>query len=139
MKEELAFKTDSLFYSISYDKDADSWTFSFADDIYVEASGFWRLFERNKIVYVSLDNGHQFVLPKPLDLVEELTTILKDKKLKELNVDKDTADLTLVFTDNMRIEIFISSSGYETHQFSINGKIYVGLGSGDIAILDFNQ
>lgn len=136
MTTDLIFKTNSIFESVSYDKDTDSWNFYFTDKIYVSSSGFWRLLEANKITIVSLDNGHQFGLPKPLDLVAEIKKQLTGKKLIEVRVDKNTADLTLTISDNIKIQVFISSSGYETYDFSFEDNRYIGLGSGDIAIFD---
>lgn len=54
----------------------------------------------------------------------------------KIEVIKDTFDLVLSLTDGHRIEIYISSSGYETYDFSIDNKRYIGLGSGDIAVID---
>ena len=136
MTTELIFSTNSLFYNVTFDRNADSWTFLFADKIYASASGFWRLYKKNKIVFVSLDNGHQFGLTKPLDLVEEIKNELAEKKLIKIEVAKDTFDLTLTLTNEIKIEIYIASSAYETYDFSINDKRYIGLGSGDIAIMD---
>ena len=138
MTSNLTFITNCLFESITFDKDADSWSLSFADNIYVIASGFWRLLERNNIVFVSFDNGHQFGLPKPLDLVDEVNKVLTGMSLTRIEVDKDTADLTLTLTSEFKLQIFIASSGYETYDFSINNKRYMGLGSGEIAIFDIN-
>ena len=136
MTKDLTFKTNSIFEIVTYDKDADSWHFYFADRIYVSSSGFWRLLNANRVVFVSLDNGHQFWLPQPLDLVENITKQLTGKKLTEIRVDKDTADLTLTISDDIKIQIFIASSGYETYDFSIEDKRYIGLGSGDIGIVE---
>ena len=136
MTKDLTFKTNSIFEIVTYDKDADSWHFYFADRIYVSSSGFWRLLNANRVVFVSLDNGHQFGLPQPLDLVENITKQLTGKKLTEIRVDKDTADLTLTISDDIKIQIFIASSGYETYDFSIEDKRYIGLGSGDIGIVE---
>ncbi|HMI80138.1 MAG TPA: hypothetical protein VK484_15170 [Ferruginibacter sp.] len=136
MTNELTFITNSLFDKVTFDKDADFWLFSFADKIYASSSGFWRLLEKNKIVFVSLDNGQQFGLPKPIDLVEELNKILTGKCLTKIEVINDTFDLMLSLTDELQFEIYIASSGYETYDFSINNKRYIGLGSGDIAIMD---
>jgi hypothetical protein len=130
----LTLNRTALFETVSFDEGAKDWVFIFAENILIEVSGFWRLLENTKIVLVSLDHGHQFGLAKPLNLVEEVTTILNEKKLLELKVDENTADLTLVLTDGLEIEILIASAGYETYQFSISGKTYIGLGSGEIAI-----
>ncbi len=136
MTTDLIFKTNSIFDSVTYDKDAASWHFYFADKIHASSCGFWRLLEANRIVFVSLDYGHLFGLPKPLDLVENITKQLTGKKLTEIKVDKDTADLTLTISDNIKIQIFIASSGYETFDFSFEDKRYIGLGSGDIGIVE---
>ena len=136
MTNELTFTTNSLFDKVTFDKEADCWLFSFADKIYASSSGFWRLLEMNKIIFVSLDNEQQFGLPKPIDLAEELNKILIGKRLKKIDVIKDTFDLSLTFTEELKLEIYIASSGYETYDFSINDKRYIGLGSGDIAIID---
>lgn len=136
MTTDLTFKTNSIFDSVSYDKVTDSWHFYFGDKIYASSSGFWRLLEANRIVFVSLDNGHQFGLPQPLDLVESITKQLRGKKLTEIKVDKNTADLTLTISDDIKIQIFIASSGYETYDFSLEDNRYIGLGSGNIGIVE---
>ena len=136
MTNEFTFTTNSVFDNIVFDKDGDCWYFYFSDKIFASSSGFWRLLIENKIKLVSLDHEQQFGLPKPLDLVEELTRKLSGKHLTKIEVIKDTFDLVLSLTDGHRIEIYISSSGYETYDFSIDNKRYIGLGSGDIAIFD---
>ena len=136
MTNELTFITNTLFDKVIFDKDSDCWYFYFANKIYASSSGFWRLLKRNKIIFVSLDNDQQFGLPKPINLVEELNKVLKGKSLTKIEVIKDTYDLLLSLTDELKFEIYIASSGYETYDFSINNKRYIGLGSGDIAIMD---
>lgn len=136
MTEELVFKTNALFQSMSFDRDTDSWWFVFADNIVFNAHTMWRLLKKNGIQWVSLDNGQKFGLPEPIDLVDKVTTELKEKRLTEVKVKKDTADILLTLSDDLEIEIFISSSGYESYNFSIDKKNYIGMGAGDIAIFD---
>jgi hypothetical protein len=136
MTNEMIFKTNSIFQSLTYDKDADSWYFVFTGNICFNVESIWRLLENKKIKRVSLDNGQQFGLPKPIDLASEINTYLFGKKILEIKVKQDTADLVLTLTDNMQIEILITSSGYESYNFTIDNKNYIGLGSGEIAIYD---
>ena len=136
MTNELTFIADSLFEKVIFDKDGENWMFYFSERIYANSSGFWRLLQKNKILFIWLDNNHQFGLAKPIGLVEELNRILSGQSLKKIEVIKDTYDLRLTLTNDLKIEIYISSSGYETYHFSIGGKTYIGLGSGDIAIMD---
>ena len=136
MTNELTFIADSLFNQVTFDRDGESWIFSFSEGVYASSSGFWRLLKKDKILFVSLDNDQQFGLPKPIDLEKKLNELLSGQRLTKIDVVKGTYDLTLTLTDDLTIEIYISSSGYETYDFSIDGKRYIGLGSGDIAIFD---
>ena len=135
MINELTFITDLLFECVTFDKEADSWRFYFADKVYVSVYGFWRLLTNDKITWVSFDNEQQFGLPKPIDLINELKQVLTGKRLTKIEVLNNTFDLTLTLTEGLKIDIYITSSGYESYDFSIDNKRYIGLGSGDIAIL----
>jgi hypothetical protein len=130
---ELSFLANASFESVSFDELADNWIFRFADKISAQASGFWRALKSEKIVLVSLDHGHQFGLPNALNLVDELTALLKGETLNEIRIDDHTGDLTLLLSNNYKIEIFIASANYETYQFSVQDKTYIGVGSGEIA------
>lgn len=137
MTTELIFKTDASFDNLTYDSNADSWTFLFTDNIYANSTGFWRLLKNKKILDVSLDHGHQFGLPNPLDLSKKVTGELTGKNLTRIKVDKNTGDLILTLKEGYEIEIFIASTGYETYYFRIDNKQYIGLGGGDdIAIVE---
>jgi hypothetical protein len=135
MTNEMTFTTNTVFDKVIFDAEAECWTFYFDDGIYASSSGFWRLLIKNKIVFVSLDHRHQFGLPKPFDLVEAINRELTGSRLTKIEVAKDTFDLILTLTNEMQVVIYIASTGYETYDFSINDKIYIGLGSGDIAIM----
>jgi hypothetical protein len=135
-EKDLIIRTNSEFLSVNYDSDSDSWNFEFADRISFNVSAMWRLLIEKHIRFVSLDNGHQFGLPRPLDLVYELTEILRGKSLLEIKVQQFTSDLLLKLSDNIQIEIFISSAGYETYTFAIKDKNYIGMGAGDLSIHD---
>ncbi len=132
----MIFNTNLIFKYVTYEKDVYSWYFVFDNRTSFYFSAFWRLLENKKIKLVSLDHGHIFGLPKPVDLVERLTAELNGKSLIEINVKQNTCDLLLTLTDNIQIEIFISSSGYETYNFSFENKDYFGLGGGEIEITD---
>ena len=134
MDKELIFKTNNFFQSVSFDKDTLSWYFVFGDRTAFNVSSFWRLLKEKQIALVSLDNGHQFGLPKPVDLIEELDNRLAGQSLLEIKIKADTADLLLTLTNNIQIEIYISSTGYESYNFTHNDKTYIGLGSGDVSV-----
>ncbi len=136
MENKFVYKTNSNFESVTYDSDSDSWHFSFTERIFVFISGFWRLLVSNKVKFVSTDNGHYFGKENPLDLTYELPKLLKNKKLIEIQIDKDTSDLILNFSENVAVQILISSIGYETFNLKFKDKEYIGLGSSKLEIID---
>ena len=135
MTPNQTFKTSATFRSFEHDENAGSWHFNFDCNISVSACGFWRLLKANKVWVVSLDQGHRFGLPEPLDIVKEITKQLVGKTLTELRI-KNTGDLELHISDEIVLEFYISSSGYETYEFLIHNKRYIGLGSGEIKVFD---
>ncbi len=91
--------------------------FVFSDNIFVNAEGFWRLLKDKSIHAVSLDHGHQFGLPEPVNLTTLVTKELTGKKLTRIHVDKNSGDLTLSLSDNIELHIFTTSTVYETYNF----------------------
>lgn len=138
MDKDLIIVAKSEFISASYSSESDSWHFVFADRISFTVSAMWRLLFEKHIRFVSFDNKQQFGLPKPIDLAHEVNKILSGKTLVEIKVQHLTSDLLLTITDNIQIEIFTSSSGYETYSFAIGEMNYIGMGSGYFSMYDSN-
>jgi len=133
-RQNLIFKTASQFELLTF-SEADNWCFSFANGIYVNVEGgLWRLLRDNKIVKVSYDHEQKFGLSAPLNLTKTVTEILNGKYLTKMEVVETTGDLLLSISDSISIEIFITSSGYESYSFAIDKKRYVGMGSGEISM-----
>jgi hypothetical protein len=72
MKKELTFSANSVFENVTYDKESDNWTFLFAENICINASGFWRLLQKNKfymchlIMDINLDCQRLWIWWNPL-------------------------------------------------------------------------
>ena len=130
----MIFFTNALFETVGYDKVTDDWIFSFADKIYVSATGFWRLLISEKIAFISLDHGHQFGLPEPLDLIEEVTKALSGQRLEKIEIARNTSDLVLTVSGGIKLEIYTASTGYESFEFSISGNRYVAVAGRVIVI-----
>jgi hypothetical protein len=139
LDQDIFISIDSLFNQISYDNNADSWMFNFKNNVSLFASTLWRLLKEDRIVLVSADHGQQFGLPKPVDVVNQFTQILTGQTLTKIQIKKNTADLILTLTNSFEIEIFISSSGYESYNLQADNKQFIGMGMGDIAIFDDGQ
>ncbi len=135
INKDLVFQANALFEEFVL-LDFYNWSFRFADNIYICGSGLWRLLENNKIKRVSTDHQQQFGLQAPIDLTEEINKILKGKNLKIIEIVENTGDLLLHISDNIKVQIFIDSSGYESYTFAFDNKTYLGQGAGDISMYE---
>jgi hypothetical protein len=139
LDQDITITANSIFDSVSYDENADSWIINFRNNISLFASTLWRLLKDDQIQLVSTDHGQQFGLPKPVDIVKELSDLLSGQILIEIKIKKNTADIVLTLTDSFQIEIFISSGGYESYSIHADNKQYIGMGMGDVAIFNDRQ
>jgi hypothetical protein len=136
LDQDIIISTDCSFDSVSYDNEANSWMVNFKFDVSLFASTLWRLLKDDRIILVSADHGQQFALPKPVDIVTEFSRLLIEQKLINIKIKRNTADLILTLTNGYTIEAFISSGGYESYCLNAGKKQYIGMGMGDIAILN---
>ena len=83
----------------------------FAEGTTLQAN-YWRLVKDRKERISSFDHGQKYGLPSPLDAVSELQMELQGKTVTEAQLDKETGDLLLQFTENVKLNIF-AFSGYE--------------------------
>ena len=134
MTAKHSFNTNALFEDVSYDRNADSWNFLFANGTSFNVSAFWRLLHGNEISLVSLDNGHKFVYDTPINIADYAKELLKGHSLTKIEVTEGTGDLILTLTNTLYIQVFISSTGYESYDFTIEDERYIGMGAGEIAI-----
>lgn len=132
----MIFTVNSLLKSLHFEE-PNFWVFSFSGKVTVQAETFWRVMDGNKIIYTSEDHHQKFGLPQPIDLTKAVPEIFKNIHLKRIEVQDGTGDLILSFSDQLKIEIYITSSGYESYSFWIEDKRYIGLGGGKTAI--FNE
>jgi hypothetical protein len=129
-----SFSCNVLFQSVSYDNGAEAWSFVFADNISFNISAFWRLLKNKEIWVVSIDQGHKFGHEIPLNILEEVEKLLTGKQLTSIDIKEGTGDLVLELTDGIQIQVFISSTGYESYAFNFGNERYIGMGAGQVAI-----
>lgn len=132
----ITFPAKAAFKSLELDLETENWTFRFEGNIYASATGFWRVYHEGKLHFVSLDQGHTFGLPKPEDLVTEINTLLVGHMLQKIEVLAGCGDLMLHLSGGFQIELLVTSMGYETTEFRIEGKRYIGQGGGNYFIVD---
>ena len=94
----------------------------------------WRIVADGSIALGSEDDGQMFGLPKPLDGESEARRLLDERRIVRVLVDRQTADLTLTFNPDARLDVFNNSSGYEGWeagcQVGAQSMKFIALGGG---------
>lgn len=98
----------------------------------------WRIVAESRIAFADEDDGQMFGRSALVDGEAEARRLLTGKRIVQASVDRQTADLTLRFDPDARLDAFNNSSGYEGWQAycCINGGpvSIVALGGGGITI-----
>jgi hypothetical protein len=112
----------------------DSWRLNF------EASGLniqcpWRIVSNGAVVLGGSDHEQKFGLPQPVDVTVEALRLLNGKIAESARIDEATADLCITFADDIRVDVFNDSSGYEGWTFADQrGTWLVAQGGGQLSI-----
>ena len=100
----------------------------------------WRIVADGRIAFADEDDGQQFGLPSPLDGQAEANRHLAGKAITGVAIDPETADLTVRFEGNVRLDAFNYSAGYEGWQINLppehGGMWVIALGGGELTIFD---
>jgi hypothetical protein len=108
------------------------WQFGFTVG-WLRVECVWRAVSAGRIVLGSEDHRQQFGLPEPVDAVLQILTLLGQRTVDTLEIDSLTSDLTIQFTDDVRIDIFNNSSGYEGwHYCDRQGLELIAQGGGKL-------
>ena len=75
-------------------------------------SFYWRLIQDGRTRFSSFDHQKKYGLPAPIDAKEKISTLLDGKLCLSVQFDSETADLTLVFGETTKLQIF-NFTGYE--------------------------
>lgn len=110
----------------------NSWRFDFEEQTRLDVRCPWRIVANDRIALGNVDHEQQFGLPKPIDAIHEVSSLLKGRVVMA-TVRKGTADLVIEFANRTFLEVFNSSSGYEGWECSSkNGLLAIALGGGEI-------
>jgi hypothetical protein len=112
----------------------NSWWFRFDDRGAIRADTFWRLIAAGRIHVTSEDHGQLFGLTEPVDSAVKAAEAVSSAVV-QLAGATDSGDLVLHFDNGSRLEIFSTSSGYESWSvFYPSGDEAIGLGGGEIRL-----
>lgn len=73
---------------------------------------YWRLVQDGRAQLTSFDHQKKYGLPAPIDAKKELSSRLAGKICRDVQFDGETGDLTLVFGETSKLQVF-NFTGYE--------------------------
>lgn len=98
----------------------------------------WRIVANGRIAFADKDDGQWFGLPAPVDGEALVNQLLVGNAITGITINAETADLSLQFGGNVRLEAFNHSAGYEGWQINLpsksGGMWIIALGGGDVSI-----
>jgi len=113
------------------------WWFAFERDDGIAVSTPWRFVSRGVIALTDSDDKQWFGLSAPIDAEVRANSLLNGRKVVGVKVDAATADLCVWFSDDLKLDLFNNSSGYEGWEakFTHNENVIniIALGGGGFA------
>lgn len=98
----------------------------------------WRIVADDRIAFANEDDGQLFGLPTPIDGQAKANSLVASRVITGIRVDRQTLDLTIYFDEEVRIDAFSNSSGYEGWHIhlppEVGGLSVVAMGIGEVAI-----
>ncbi len=111
----------------------DQWNIYFSGKDHISIECLWRIIKNNRVVLTGFDHEQQFGLPTPVDAVAKASQLLSDKKVSSVQIKEMTADITIAFSHDLRLEVIPLSAGYESWQiYAPNGISYYAQGGGQL-------
>jgi hypothetical protein len=124
IKIDLVTLTDTPYYSLKIN-DGES---------YIHLNTFFRAISNNIVIFTSSDEEMFFGFNEPQTFKSRFDNNFSGKNLKELKILYPIRDLILYFEDNFRIEILVSSAGFENWQLDGEKTIVCLGGGGELAL-----
>jgi hypothetical protein len=110
-----------------------SWWFGFEGGARLRADSLWRIVSDGRVKLTSTDHDQQFGLPARLDARARAIELLSSNVVKTACIRADTGDVVLTFDNNSKLEVFITSCGYESwHLFLPTHAEAIGVGGGEV-------
>ena len=114
--------------------DGHYWEFHLGKSTFFNVAAPWRIVTDGRIQVAGCDHRQQFGLPEKVDVEREGTVLLRGRRVVRVTLAQDTADVSVFFEGDRRLDVFNSSSGYEGWQLKgDDGRLIVAQGGGQIA------
>jgi hypothetical protein len=73
---------------------------------------YWRLIQDRRALLSNFDHKQKYGLPAPIDAKGQLSNLLEGKICQNVQFDSETGDLTLIFGQVTKLQVF-NFTGYE--------------------------
>ena len=94
----------------------------FSDGTVLKAN-YWRLIQDGRALLSSFDHQKKYGLPAPIDAKEQISRRLEGRICDDVQLNSETADLTLVFGETTKLQVF-NFTGYEIWELKFpNGAV----------------
>jgi hypothetical protein len=133
MKKETLIASKHRFEAVLFEEQGGAWYFSFEKKLSIRLHCFWRLCSEDELLWTSNDHKQIYGRKNPIDLQEELSTLLKGQEVTKVDRITKTGDIKIDFENGLYLEAFTDSCGFESWEIKWHDKTYIGLGKGDIA------
>lgn len=120
---------------LDVEKTGHLWQLRFNDGATLNLECPWRLLLNGSIVFGDTDDGQAFGFPQAINGVETVKNWLGTALVKALSIQKGSGDLFLAFQNEVCLEAFNGSSGYEGWTCSgKTGATVVAQGGGNVVV-----
>jgi hypothetical protein len=79
-------------------------------------ASYWRIANDPKKRLSNFDHLQKYGLPRPMNAIEELQALLRDKGVVEAGLDEESGDVIFRFEGDIRLQL-LNLSGYEVWEF----------------------
>ena len=129
---DLSWMVGCLIADVTF-HEPNRWKFALGNGRSIGVECLWRVVTAKGTAVTSEDHHQRFGLPTPVDAAAECLTLLAPSPVSSVALDELTADLSLVFGGDLRLDIVSTSRGYENWQVhDPNGTNYVASGTAKI-------
>lgn len=117
---------------IRFEREAETWVFSFFGGVALRVSAAWRVRTATAILIGWRDGGQKFGRDAPVDLAAEVRAAFELATVASADASDDTGDLVIAFGNGAALEVFNDSAGYEGWQLDHTGGGTIAQGGGRV-------
>jgi len=101
------------FAGVRYERESETWVFSFFGGIVLRVDAAWRVRMGTRILLGWRDDGQRFGKDASVDLAAEVSAAFELAPVTSAEASDESGDLRVSFANGAALELFNDSGGYE--------------------------